>query len=95
MVAVSNFMVVILTTTPSFLTISGGLNFVRRLLITSLIGLTIATGVSLFILPITSRKNAFKALNDFAGTVDGLVNASNEICEGRFESPRPEGRRET
>jgi hypothetical protein len=72
MVAATIFMVVTLTTTPSTLTVSEGLDFVRRLLLTFLIGLAVATGVSLLVLPVTSRRNAFEALNSFAGTVDKL-----------------------
>lgn len=79
MVAASIFMVVTLTTTQSSLTISEGLDFVRRLLVTFLIGLAVATGVSLFIMPITSRRNTFKALNDFAITVNELMNAQTEF----------------
>lgn len=75
MVAASIFMVVTLTSTPSFLTISEGLLFVRRLLVTFLIGLAVATGVSIFILPITSRRNVFKSLNACTGTIDKLFDA--------------------
>lgn len=75
MVALSIFLVVSLTNTPSFTTVSAGLDFVRRLLITFLIGLSAAVGVSLFILPITSRRNVFKALDAYTNALDGLFDA--------------------
>ena len=64
-----------MTHTPSFITISEGLDFVRRLLETFLIGLGVAAGVSLFVLPMTSRKNVFKALNTYASVLDRLFTA--------------------
>lgn len=75
MVALSIFLVVALTSTPSFVTVSEGLQFVRRLLVTFLIGLSVATGVSLLILPITSRRNVFRALDSYTKAVDGLFDA--------------------
>ena len=79
MVALSIFLVVTMTHTPSFITISEGLAFVRRLLETFRIGLAAAAGVSLLIIPMTSRKNVFKALNAYAGALDVFFNAQIEI----------------
>jgi hypothetical protein len=75
MVALSIFSVVTMTHTPSFITISEGLGFVRRLLETFLIGIVVAAGVSLFVLPMTSRKNVFKALNTYAEALDRFFTA--------------------
>lgn len=75
MVALSIFSVVTMTHTPSFITIAEGLGFVRRLLETFLIGLAVAAGVSLLVLPMTSRKNVFKLLDNYAGTLEGLFAA--------------------
>lgn len=79
MVALSIFSVVTMTHTPSFITVSEGLGFVRRLLETFLIGLAVAAGVSLFVLPMTSRKNVFKALNTYAGVLDVFFKAQIAI----------------
>lgn len=54
---------------------SRGLTFVRRLLETFLIGIAIAAGVSLFILPMTSRKKVFQVLNTYAGALDSVFSA--------------------
>lgn len=70
MVAFAIFSVVTMTHTPYFITMSEGLGFVRRLLETFLIGLAVAAGVSLFVLPTTSRKNVFKALDSHVGALD-------------------------
>lgn len=86
MVALSIFSVVTMTHTPSFITISEGLVFVRRLLETFLIGLAVAAGVSLFVLPATTRKSVFKALNAYAGALDGFFTA--QIAFVREEKSR-------
>ncbi|KAL9611890.1 MAG: hypothetical protein Q9167_003504 [Letrouitia subvulpina] len=75
MVALSIFSGVTMTHTPSFITVSEGLGFVRRLLETFLIGLAVAAGVSLLILPMTSRRNVFKALNTYTGALDAFFTA--------------------
>lgn len=86
MVALSIFSVVTMTHTPSFITISEGLGFVRRLFETFLIGLAVAAGVSLFVLPMTSRKNAFKALHTYVGALDRVFTA--QIAFVREEKSR-------
>lgn len=75
MVVLSIFSVVTMTHTPSFITISEGVGFVHRLLETFLIGLAVAAGVSVFVLPMTSRKNVMKTLNAYAGALDGVFDA--------------------
>lgn len=75
MVAFSLFSIVTMTTTPSFTTISEGLAFVKRLLGTFLIGLGVATGVSLCVLPTTSRRNVFELLNTYPDSVNRLFTA--------------------
>lgn len=83
MVALSIFLVVALTTTPTFVTVAEGLVFVRRLLITFLIGLSVAIGVSLLILPITSRRNVFRALDTYASNANELLDAQIEFVKER------------
>lgn len=49
------FVIVASTYAPSFPNMEAGMNFVQRLLKTFLSGLALATGVSLFIIPVSSR----------------------------------------
>lgn len=83
MVALSIFSVVAMTHTPSFTSISEGLIFVRRLLETFLLGQAVATGVSLFVLPSTSRKNAFKALKLVTSALDRCFEAQISFVRGK------------
>ncbi len=61
------FIVVGHTYTPTFPTMEAGMNFVDRLLKTFLTGYGIATGVSLFIIPFSSRKIVQKQTAGFLG----------------------------
>lgn len=60
MVSFSIFLTVTITRVGTFTTVSEGLEFIARLLKTFLIGFSIASAVSLLILPITSRGYVFQ-----------------------------------
>lgn len=85
MVALSIFLVVSLTSTPKFDAVNDGLDFVQRLLTTFLIGLAVATGVSLFVLPITSRRNVFRALRTYTADVDSLFEAQTSFVKHKSD----------
>ena len=70
MVAFSIFSGVTMTHAGQFVTISEGLAFVSQVLKTFLIAFSIATGISLFILPMTSRRNVFKDLNNYVPVIE-------------------------
>jgi hypothetical protein len=81
-----------------FTTLSEGLEFIARLFKGFMIGFAIATGVSLLILPITSRGNVFHDIKELltsvedvlqaqisfadAGTVIGLLNGKGSAAPG-------------
>ncbi|KAJ5931057.1 hypothetical protein N7466_006550 [Penicillium verhagenii] len=73
MVAFSIFASVTITRAGMFTTLSEGLEFVARLLKGFMIGFAIATGVSLLIVPITSRGNVFHDMKDYVASVDDLL----------------------
>lgn len=88
MVAFSIFAIISLTQSCQVLSIQEGLHSVKELLCTFMIGFAIATGVSLFILPLTSRKNVFggfrayptaitKVLESFKAYLDSLRQSSD------------------
>lgn len=58
---------------PSFTTMAQAQSFVRRLLISFLTGHSIATGVSLFIMPVTSRSIATKQMAALLKVIRGCV----------------------
>ena len=60
---------------PRFRTTVQVLSFVRRLLITFLTGLGIATGVSLFIVPVTCRKVVTKEITGYIMSLRGALQA--------------------
>lgn len=62
MIQFSIFTIVTSVYGPSFPTMTVAMSFVRRLLITFLTGHAIGTGVSLFILPVTSRASVTKQM---------------------------------
>lgn len=66
MVAFSIFSGVTLTHAAEFETVDQGLSFIRQLLITFLLGFGIASGVSILIVPISSRRNVFGAALNYA-----------------------------
>lgn len=69
----SIFVIVASVYGPSFTTMAQALSFVRRLLISFLTGHAIATGVSLFILPVTSRSIATKQMAGLLNVIRGCV----------------------
>ena len=60
---------------PSFPTMSAGISFTERLLEAFLTGFAIATGVSLFIFPVTVRMTFFKQSAGFIQLVQGTLKA--------------------
>lgn len=73
MVAFSIFASVTITRAGTFVTLDEGLEFIARLLKGFLIGFAIATGVSLFIFPITSRGNMFHDIKGYAGSIEAVL----------------------
>jgi hypothetical protein len=67
------FVVVASVYSPSFPTMEAGMSFVRRLLITFLTGYAIGTGVSLFVLPVTSRASVTKQLGGFTKLLQACI----------------------
>lgn len=82
MVAFSIFASVTITRGGMFTTLSEGLGFIARLLKGFMIGFAIATGVSLLILPITSRGNVFHNVKGYVALVDDLLQAQISFAEG-------------
>lgn len=81
MVPFTVFSVVAMTHAPTVPTLDAGLDFVERLLETFLIGFAVATGVSLLILPTTSRKILFKTIGTYPGAVDKYLGAVSSFLE--------------
>jgi hypothetical protein len=75
MVAFSIFASVTITRTGMFTTLSEGLEFIARFLKGFMIGFAIATGVSLLILPITSRGNVFHDIKEYLASVGDVLQA--------------------
>lgn len=75
MVAFSIFSGVALTRAGQFLTVEQGLEFIRQLLITFLLGFAVATVVSLMIVPISSRRNVFKDIMAYAKAIEMVCEA--------------------
>lgn len=75
MVAFSIFCSVTLTRAGMFIRLADGLAFVARLLKGFMLGFAIATGVSLFIYPVTSRGLVFGDVRSYVGRIEGLVRA--------------------
>ncbi|RHZ43433.1 uncharacterized protein CDV56_101197 [Aspergillus thermomutatus] len=82
MVAFSIFSCVTLTRGGTFVTVDEGLEFIARLLKGFLLGFAIATGVSLFILPNTSRGNVFYDIQSYVAQIDSLMQAQISFVEG-------------
>lgn len=85
MVAFSIFTSVTITRAGTFVTLNQGLTFVSRLLKGFMIGFAIATGVSLFILPITSRGNVFHEIKDYVAQIDTVMQAQKSFVEDSSE----------
>lgn len=73
MVAFSIFAIISLTQSCRVISVQEGLDFVKDLLCTFMIGFAIATGVSLFILPLTSRKNVFSGFRAYPPAVTKVL----------------------
>ena len=63
------------TYAPSFPTMASGIAFTKRLMEAFFTGFGIATGVSLFVFPVTVRKTIFKQSAGFIGAVQGALKA--------------------
>lgn len=81
MVAFSIFASITITRAGMFTSLAEGLEFVARLLKGFMIGFAIATGVSLFILPITSRGNVFQDIKGYLGAVENVLAAQISFTE--------------
>ena len=73
MVAFSIFSSVTITRAGTFTTVNEGLSFIAMLLKTFMIGFAIATGVSLLILPITSRGHVFDDIKSYVAQIDAIM----------------------
>ena len=82
MVAFSIFASVTITRGGMFTSLSEGLDFIARLLKGFMIGFAIATGVSLLILPITSRGNLFHDIKGYVSSVDDVLQSQIAYAEG-------------
>ncbi|CAG7995124.1 unnamed protein product [Penicillium salamii] len=82
MVAFSIFASVTITRAGTFVTLAEGLEFVSRLLKGFMIGFAIATGVSLFIFPITSRGNLFHDIKGYAGSIEAVLESQIAYVQG-------------
>jgi hypothetical protein len=71
----SIFAVVSMSYGPSFPTMASAISFARRLLVAFLTGFGIATGVSLFVFPVTSRKVVFKEMTGYVMSLRGVLKA--------------------
>jgi hypothetical protein len=81
MVAASIFAVVSMTRSATFTTLDEGFSFVSMLLKTFMIGLAIGTGVSLFILPLTSREDVFRDIKAYVSQVESVLNLQVSFVE--------------
>ncbi|KAL1960341.1 hypothetical protein VTO42DRAFT_8301 [Malbranchea cinnamomea] len=88
MIAFSIFSAIAMTRAPRLPTLSAGITLVRQLLITVLLGFSIASAVSLFIYPLTSRGIVFHRLKSYPGAVKAILNAEIEYIK-RSESDGP------
>jgi hypothetical protein len=82
MVAFSIFASVTVTRAGMFTSLSEGLEFISQLLKGFMIGFAIAAGVSLLILPITSRGNVFQDMKRYVAAVEGVLDAQIAFDEG-------------
>ena len=89
----SIFANVALTYAPSFPNMAVGISFAKRLLETFLTGFAIATGVSLFIFPLTVRMGFFKQAAGFIGAVQSALSVQKDYLqslekEDMFHAPQ-------
>ncbi|GAQ42937.1 unnamed protein product [Aspergillus niger] len=85
MVAFSIFSSVTITRGGMFTTLSEGLSFVSRLLKGFMLGFAIATGVSLLILPITSRGHVFDDIRGYVAKIDNVLQSQIDFVKGTSE----------
>ncbi|EAU37096.1 conserved hypothetical protein [Aspergillus terreus NIH2624] len=85
MVAFSIFSSVTITRAGTFVTIDEGLAFITRLLKGFMIGFAIATGISLFVLPVTSRSNVFHDVKAYVAQVDAVLKSQIAFVEDGSE----------
>ncbi|GKZ29492.1 hypothetical protein AbraIFM66950_005192 [Aspergillus brasiliensis] len=86
MVAFSIFSSVTITRGGMFTTLSEGLSFVSRLLKGFMLGFAIATGVSLLILPITSRGHVFDDIRGYVAQIDNVLQSQIDFVKGTSEA---------
>ena len=89
----SIFVNVGLTYGPSFPNMTAGISFAKRLLEAFLTGFAIASGVSLFIFPVTVRMGFLRQASGFISAVQNTLNAQNSYLqtlekEDMFRKPR-------
>ncbi|PWY93874.1 hypothetical protein BO94DRAFT_612428 [Aspergillus sclerotioniger CBS 115572] len=85
MVAFSIFPCVTITRGGTFTTLSEGLSFISRLLKGFMLGFAIATGVSLLILPITSRGHVFDDIKAYVAQIDTVLQSQIGFVKGTSE----------
>ncbi|RAK96940.1 uncharacterized protein BO80DRAFT_496617 [Aspergillus ibericus CBS 121593] len=85
MVAFSIFSCVTITRGGMFTTLSEGLSFISRLLKGFMLGFAIATGVSLLILPITSRGHVFDDIKAYIAQIDTVLQSQVAFVKGTSE----------
>ncbi|KAF9886365.1 hypothetical protein FE257_011510 [Aspergillus nanangensis] len=81
MVAFSIFSSVTITRAGTFVTVDEGLQFITRLLKGFMIGFAIATGISLFVMPITTRNNVFHDIKGYVAQVDAVLRSQIAFVE--------------
>ncbi|RDW71622.1 hypothetical protein BP6252_08185 [Coleophoma cylindrospora] len=87
MVAFSIFSGINLTHAGKFATISEGFAFLKQLLLAFLLGFAIATAVSLFILPLTVRRDVFSGIRNYGDTIQKVLELDVAYLETTAEVP--------
>lgn len=87
MVAFSIFSGVTLTHAAQFETVDQGLAFVRRLLITFVLGFAIATGVSVLVIPLSSRRNVFENTLSYTQAIRSVYKAQIAYVQSAQNHP--------
>ncbi|KAE8153581.1 hypothetical protein BDV25DRAFT_21682 [Aspergillus avenaceus] len=87
MVAFSILSCITITRAGTFVTVIEGLQFVSSLLKGFMLGFAIATGVSLFILPVTSRGNAFHDIKNCVTQIDAVLQSQIAFVGSVFAPP--------
>jgi hypothetical protein len=88
MVAFSIYSGVTLTHAGQFVDVSQGLDFIKRLLLAFLLGFAVATGVSLLVMPLTSRKEVFNDFMDYSGAIRTLFKTQGAYVKVAKDAPR-------